>query len=157
MAITIKKTVKLNLSKVPRNKRAEVKEEIAELLLDSVLEHVSEGKSPVQGERSFKGLSKEYKKVKSKISGSTKPNMELFGDMLDDLKAVADKGSSVSIGFMKDASEKSKLKAENHNKWTSRAEKTKVPKRRFIPKGEQEFKKDIMRQVNEIINDASQD
>lgn len=150
--------MKLNLSKVPKEKRTEVKEEIAELLLDYVLEQVSEGKSPVKGEGRFKGLSKDYKKLKKKVSGSSKPNMELFGDMLDDLTAKPDEGSnSVTIGFTKDASETSRLKAENHNKWTSRANKTKVPKRRFIPKGDQEFKKEIMQKVQEIIDDANQD
>jgi len=137
---------------VPKSNRKEVKIEIAEFVEDTILEYLSRGESPVAGERKvFKSLSKEYKKIKSKVSGSSKPNMELFGDMLDDFESKADTGSSITFGLLKDASEKSKLKAENHNKWTSRALKTKVPKRRFIPKGEQGLRKEIMRDIEDII------
>lgn len=83
--------------------------------------------------------------------------MELYGDMLDDFR-VKVKGNTLSVGFDSDSSEESKLKAENHNKFTKRSINTKVPKRRFIPKGDQDFRNEIMRDIQEIIDSyASED
>lgn len=110
--------------------------------------------SPVAGEReSFTKLSPKYKKLKAKVSGSGKPNMELYGDMLDEFDVRTD-GNKVTIGFHKDASETTKLKAENHNKFTKRAMATKVPRRRFIPSDAQNFRSEIMEGVHEIVADA---
>jgi hypothetical protein len=152
MAVQVKKTLSLDLSQIPRNRRAEAKAEVAEFIEDTILEYVSRGLSPVDGEgKKFKQLSKDYKKVKGKISGSSKPNMELFGDMLDDFTSKADRGASVSFGYMGDASEESKLKADNHNKWTSKAKKTKVPKRRHVPGSEQTLRPEIMGEIDDIL------
>lgn len=157
MAIPITKKIKLDLSKIPRNSREDAKEEIAEYLLDTVLDHVSRIKSPVSGGAYKPTLSKDYKKIKAKISGSTKPNMELYGDMLDDLDARFE-GSTLSFGIHGDASEESMLKAENHNKFTARARKTKLPERSFIPRKDQDFKKSIMSDIKDIIESyADQD
>ena len=158
MAIQVKKTLHLDLSKIPKSRRAEAKEEVAEFIEDTILEYISKGESPVEGEgKKFKGLSKPYKKVKGKISGSSKPNMELFGDYLDDFESIANAGNSVSFGFMDGASEESKLKADNHNKWTSKSTKTKVPKRRHIPKGPQNLRAEIMSDVDEILEGYAED
>jgi len=78
--------------------------------------------------------------------------MELEGHMLDDFEAKI-MGTSISIGIHKGSSELSMLKAENHNKFTARAIKTKVPKRRFIPFKSQNLRKDIMKDVAEIISE----
>lgn len=144
----------MGLEEVPtKNLKDEIKQEVAEYLEDTVLDYVSQGKSPVDG-KPFKGLKKEYKKIKSKISGSSRANLELHGDMLDDFD-VRVSGNSLTIGIHKDASEQSKLKAERHNHWTKRAKtigKGKAyPKRQFIPKGEQGFTKEIMQDIREII------
>jgi len=140
------------LSKIKsRNLKQKAKEEIAEYLEDTILDYVSRGQSPVAGETAFRPLSKSYIKVKKKISGSSKPNMELYGDMLDDFSTKID-GNSISFGFHKgQASEESLLKAENHNKFTKRSMATKVPKRRFIPTSKGKLKKEIMDDINEII------
>ena len=129
---------------------------MSEYLEDTVLDYLSQGKSPVAGEKTFKPLSKDYKKIKAKISGSSKANMELHGDMLDDFD-VRFKGDTLSMGFHGDASDESKLKAENHNKFTARANKTAVPKRRFIPFKKQNLKRDIMNDINDIIDEHSDD
>lgn len=148
--------IKLNLSKIKnRQAKQEAKEQVADYLEDTILDYLSQGISPVTG-KPFIGLSKNYKKIKAKISGSTKPNMELHGDMLDDFE-VRIKGNEVSFGFHTDAHDKSKLKAENHNKFTVRSRKTKLPERRFIPYKDQKLHKDIMQDIAEIINDLSED
>ena len=155
MAINVTKTLDLDLSGVKRSKREEVKEEIREYLIDTILDYVSKAKSPVKGGK-WKALSPEYKKFKAKESGSTKANMELYGDMLDDLD-VTFKGNKADIGFGKEASETSKLKAENHNKFTKRARSTKLPERNFIPRKDQDFKKEIMEDIKSIIEEYRAD
>lgn len=159
---------KINLSDelseiTSRADRSEAKEEIREYIIDTILDYVSQGKSPVKGEKStFDALQPSYKKVKSKISGSTKPNMELFGDMLDELDARFT-GNILSVGFHADSSKETRAKADNHNKVTGKSmKKVKkgkrkgeviVPKRRFIPQGDQDFLDNISRDIKEIIED----
>ena len=172
MAIDIAKVLDIDLSGIPKENKEEAKEQIKEYLVDTILDYVSKGQSPVSGGK-WKELSPSYKKEKSKISGSSKANMELYGDMLDDLYAEF-KGSKLKVGFFGDnASEESKLKAENHNKFTKRSKKKvakgspsgrggqlKVPERNFIPRKGQNFKRDIMQDIGAIIDeyrDASQD
>ena len=154
MAIPI--TSKINLDELglddidnASDKRA-AKEEIKGYIVDTILDYVSQAKSPVSGGKWKQTLSKEYAKQKAKISGSSKPNMELYGDMLDDLDAEIT-GSMLKVGFGKEASETSKLKAENHNKFTKRARKTKTPERNFIPRKDQKFKRDILNDIKAII------
>lgn len=159
MARTIKGKIKLDLKGVPRDKRQEAMEEVADALEFEILDYVGSGNSPVKGERAFKSLSPTYKKIKDQVAAPI-PNLELTGEMLDDFQ-VKVKGNELEFGYFKDtASETSILKAENHNKWTSRANKTPVPKRRFIPKGDQGLKTPIMNRLKEIIEDyknASED
>jgi len=158
MAINVQKTIDLDLSGLSRVDKEAAKEEISEYIVDTILDYVSKGESPVSGGK-WSELSPEYKKIKAKISGSSKANMELFGDMLDDLSAEFS-GNRLKVGFGKDADELSKLKAENHNKFTARSKKKsaktkkyKVPERNFIPRKTQSFKKEIMRDISNIIND----
>lgn len=140
-----------------RSARDQAKEEIREYLEDTILDHLSRGESPVAGKpKKFRGLSKDYIAVKRKISGSTKPNMELYGDMLDDFD-VRVEGSTLSFGIHSDASDESKLKAENHNKFTARARKTKVPERSWIPKKGENLRRDIMRDINAIIQSHAEE
>lgn len=159
MAIPIIGKIKLNLSSISgsgsQTVKRLVKEEIAEYIEDTILDYVSKGKSPVSGEgKNFKSLKKSYLKLKGEISGSSKPNMELTGKMLDDFD-VRIKGSEITFGFHTDASEESKLKAENHNKATVRSNKTKVPKRRFIPINGGKLRPEIMQDIEDIIESYS--
>lgn len=118
---------------------------------------MSQQKSPVSGGAFKKTLSPAYKKIKSKESGSTKANLELTGDMLDSLSATFDK-NTLTVGINKDAGEQNMLKAENHNKFTKRAMKTKVPARQFIPRQDENFKRQIMNDIQDIIDSyASED
>lgn len=154
MAIQITKSIDLSdlLSDIKdKSAKADAKEEIKSYIVDTILDYVSKAKSPVKDGK-WSPLSKEYKKIKSEISGSSKANMDLYGDMLDDLDAEFI-GNTLKVGFGKDASDLSKLKAENHNKFTKRSQKTKLPERNFIPREDQEFKQNIMRDIKSIISD----
>lgn len=147
------------IKKINESDRDEALEEIGEYLLQSILSNVGGGKSPVQGGKYKKSLSKEYKKVKAKISGSKIANMELYGDMLDELDYKIDPiGMKVEIGFLEGSDEKQIAKADNHNKFSPESKKTKLPTRQFIPKSNQRFKKNIMKQAFEIASKyASED
>lgn len=152
MARTIKKAIKFNLKGIPLKDRPDLMQEIADNLEFEILDSVASGQSPVKGEGAFADLSPTYKKIKDKVAEPV-ANLELTGEMLDDF-SVKVKGNAVEFGYFKDdASETSILKAENHNKWTSRSNKTGVPKRRFIPKKSQALKDAIMNRLNSILEE----
>lgn len=142
----IQKTIKLNLTGIKRTDRKEAIEDAKEALLTGVLDYVSSGTSPVSGHGKFKALSKEYKKIKAKISGSKKPNLELYGDMLDALEVV-DKGNRLTIGVFNEEEAK---KADGHNNFSG---KSKLPLRRFIPTEKENFKQDIIRVIDEVLDE----
>lgn len=160
MAINVTKKLKIDFSDISsRSAKEQAKEDIKEYIVDSILEYVSRAESPVSGGKWKQTLSPEYAKEKAKISGSTKPNMELEGDMLDDLTAEFS-GNTLTVGFGSDASDLSKLKAENHNKFTARSKKKskktkkyKVPERNFIPRKDQSFKRDIQQGIKQIVKE----
>ena len=159
MAIAITNKIKLDLSKIRnRSLKQKAREEVAEFLEDTILDYLSRGQSPVSGEKkAFVPLKKgNYRKIKAETAGSTKANMELNGDMLDDFETRI-KGNIVTYGIHQNAGETSKLKAENHNKFTQRAQKSKTPKRRWIPFKEQKLRASIMKDITEIISDISEE
>lgn len=131
-----------------KNKRAAL-EDISEFIHDSILEHVSEGKSPVSREGWNRTLSPDYKKIKSKVSGSTTANMELFGDMLDALQVRVFDRNKIAIEIRGEEAEK----ADGHNKLTGRTNKflsKKKHRRRFIPGGGQTLKRAILSGIKDI-------
>ena len=156
MAIPITKKIKLDFGKVSVSERGAAKEEVAEYIVDTILDQVSSQKSPVSGGKFKASLSKNYKKIKMKESGGSKANLELTGDMLDALDARFS-GNTLSVGIHKDAGSENMLKAENHNKRTVRARKTSVPERKFIPNKDENFKRNIMRDIKDIIDSYVQD
>lgn len=154
-------TLKIDLSDIKGSnkvaRKAEAMDEIGEFLTQSILSHVGSAKTPVKGGSYKKSLSKDYKKIKKKISGSSVANMELFGDMLDALEFKAT-GNRLEIGFLKGSDQTQIDKADNHNKFSAKAKKTKLPERAFIPKDGQTFKKTIMKEIQDIVSEhASED
>jgi hypothetical protein len=147
------------IKKISQENRDEALEEIGEYLLQEILTSVGGGKTPVQGGRYKKTLSKAYKSEKKKISSSTIANMELHGDMLDALDFKIDVNKmNVEIGFLEGAEQQQIDKADNHNKFSAKAKKTKLPARQFIPRSNERFKKKIMKEVQSIAEGyASQD
>jgi len=122
------------------------------MLIDLILENTAKLKSSVSGGKWKKTLSPEYKKQKKKVAPGI-PNMELTGDMLDALtfKPYRD-GVEVGVFDREEA-----LKAENHNKFTARSRKTKVPERQFIPRKDQKFKKEILTELKTLAKEVVDD
>ena len=104
------------------------KEGLAYAIIDQIVERTRDGKS-VKGNR-FKKLSKAYADIK----GSSKVNLTLDGDMLDELDIVSIKGNKVKIGW--DDTLQSN-KAFNHDTGDT------LPKREFFGVTEGELKKII--------------
>jgi len=147
-----KVTFKMNL----RTKLKEIedkdafKEEVGNYIVEQILEDASNSRSSVSG-KLWKGLSKDYKAEKAKISGSLKANLELHGNMLDSLtfKKYRD---GIEVGFF-DKNEAQK--ADNHNKFSSKSKKTKLPKRQSIPKKNENFRKSILNEIDAIKEEFS--
>jgi len=127
------------------NKQA-VLEEISDLIKDEILAHVSDGKSPVEGEGTFKKLNKDY--AKKEKFGDTNPNLDLTGDMLDSLTVRPNKGK-IEV-FVEGGSKLMRGKVEGHNQHDSSLT-PKIRKRRFIPDENQTFKRGIMRTIKDIL------
>lgn len=123
-----------------------LKNDIGNYLIEQTLQDVGSARSPVTG-RSFKDLSKKYKKLKSKLA-SPIPNLELKGDMLDAYK-FKKTSDGIEIGIF---NRKQAQKADNHNKFSSESLETKVPARPFIPKeGRDNYRPDIRKEISRII------
>lgn len=137
----------VDTSELKLDEKETLKNELGELLYDLILKDTSNQRSAVSGQR-WKGLSKEYKKIKSKVAPGI-ANLELTGDMLDALE-VRNYRDGVEIGVFDPVEA---LKAENHNKFTARAERTKLPKRQFIPKKDESFRPGIIRELTKLAED----
>jgi hypothetical protein len=145
----VSKLIRLDLSRIPSDKIADAKKEVGDYLIEEILRHVGDGKSPVQGER-WKSLSKEY--ADENKGGNRTPTMQLYGDLLDSLKAEDVGRDAIKIGhFGRQAP-----KADGHNQHSVEAKlwatSREFPKRRYIPEGSQKFKSNIERGINDILD-----
>jgi len=129
----------------PSENLSDAVEDIKNFVLDSVLDSVGEARSPVSGYGKFKGLNKDYKKIKGKQSSSVIANLELTGDMLDALEVVEVKDR---LRIRIKGSESGK--ADGHNNHSG---KSRLPTRRFIPGSGETFKRDIISGIKEIVGE----
>ena len=146
----VTKKLKINLRGVDPDDRRSVLEEIGEFVVDSILDRVGEGKSPVEKEK-FKKLSKEY--AEREKSGDRTPNLDLFGDMLDALDFQVNVSSGeVEIGIF-DSDEAAKAFGHNTGFQGHPTLKGKGLKRRFIPRESQRFDSEIRSGIRDIIEE----
>lgn len=137
------KKLKFDLSTVPRHKRIDVRNEIGKTIVNEILRFTKGGKSPVSGE-SFKKLSINY--ADDKKGGNRTPNLRLSRDMTKAIEFKT-KGINLEVGIFKSGE---KGKADGHNNFSGLSS---LPKRRFIPQDDQNFKRDINTKINKIINE----
>jgi len=150
-------TKKLNKIK-DKNLRDEAANEVGQFLVDYILDKVGESSSPVEKGIYESILTKDYKKVKSEISGNTSANMELFGDMLDALEYTVNDGK-VEVGIF---DQDQAVKAYGHNTGFKGHPNAKMRgnkyKRQFIPSKSKNFNKEAREGISRIIDDyASKD
>jgi hypothetical protein len=142
------KEIILDLDGIPKEQQSEVKDAVGEYLLNSILDTVAGGQSPVAGAKPFKKLSKKY--AEREKDGDTNPNLYLLGDMLGSLDyKYTSKG--LAIGIMDDSQ---RPKADGHNNFSG---DSKLPQRRFIPGESQTFKSEIIDGVNDIVSQYKTD
>lgn len=143
--MAVVKRMTLNLDGIPTERRQEAKEEVAQLFIDATLESVSRGESPVAGEGSFERLSSEY--ADREKGGNRTANMELSGDMLDELSEEISpiEDNWIEIGIRSGLAAE---KAESHNHHSGAGRN---PRRRFIPGPSQVYSSDIMRESERIL------
>lgn len=149
--MAVKKRMNLDISDLPSDLKQQAKQEVAQLIIDSTLEYVSRGESPVGGERTWKQLSEEY--ANREKGGNRTPNMELSGQMLDNFRSTISDTSEnwIEVGIEGGEAED---KAESHNHFSGQG---KNPRRRFIPDENQNYRMDIMREVKRIENAKRQE
>lgn len=142
----------LNLSEdirgLDRSQKDELLSQIGELLVEQILSSVADSKSPVNG-NSFAPLSKDYATIKKAETGSSKPNLDLTGSMLQSLDFNVS-GNNIEIGvFGEDAG-----KADGHNNFSG---SSKLPTRQFLPDTGEEFDKSIMSLISDTVDQYKAD
>jgi len=138
------------LSKVPKEERQKTLNEVGTYLVEQILENCGRAQTSVANGKWKQKLSDAYLRRKQKESSSSAPNMELTGAMLDALEFKVS-GNTVEVGIF---DQYEAQKADNHNKFSAASQPTKVPQRQFIPRKNEQFKRDIMNEVNQIIEEA---
>lgn len=126
--------------------RMAVKQDIGDFLISSIVEYTQQGESPVEGEF-FSSLNTKY--AKRMKSGDTTPNLYLKGKMLPSLElGTSELGDEyIAIGIWEGTETG---KADGHNRHHSY--KPNLPKRRFIPMDYQNFRPEIMEEINSIVD-----
>jgi hypothetical protein len=146
--------IKVDVPSNTTKPKDEVLDEIGQYLVDSILDYVGEGKSPVSGYPSFKKLSAEY--AKNMKAGDDNPNLDLTGSMLDSL-GFRVSGDTINIGIFGGSADKTKAFAHNTGFEGHPVLESKSLIRRFIPDDEsgEVFKKDILSGVDRILDEHS--
>lgn len=138
----ITKKIKLDLNGIPEEVHAEVKEAVGEHIVNSVLDAMAAGESPVEGEKAWKQLDKKY--AEKFHGGDRTPRLELEGDLKAAL-GFEPTDNGLIVGILDDSQAP---KADGHNNFSGQSS---LPRRRFIPSRVQEFNSDIMDEVENII------
>lgn len=132
-------------AKVPKELKGEISKEVGEYLKEQILTYVASSSTPVSGASYKSSLSKSYAKFKKSEVGNTLANLELTGEMLDQLDyRVTSAGVEVGVYGS------SARKADGHNNFSGSSD---LPERRFLPKEGEAFKAQITKEVTRIIED----
>lgn len=142
-------SIDLGIAGLPAHIKNDIIQEAGEFLVEQTLLSLGDAKSPVSGE-SFPALSKEYKAKKVAEGGRPVPDLELAGDLKDAL-TFRPTETGLEIGFFGSEADK----ADGHLKFSGRENHT--PKRRFLPAEGQNFKRDIVQEVDRIVSEKSGD
>lgn len=132
------------LTGLTRAQKKEVREQIAELIIEQTLKDLADQRSPIEGYGKFAKLSPEYAAEKMALTGSKAANLDLSGEMISETDYRVEGDSKIEIGVYGDAAPR----ADGHNNLSGKSE---LPIRRFIPgKGEQ-YKSDIMQMIKDTV------
>ena len=121
-----------------------IKDEVGELLVETILLAVGSSRSPISGE-DWPPLSNDYADFKQNEGRGSRANMELNGDMLDALEFVR-----TVEGIRLQITGDQAPKADGHNNFSGESS---LPRRKFLPERGDTFKGEINNQVDAIISD----
>lgn len=140
----------LNLpSDLDSSEREELMTEIGDYLLTEVLDYVASGVSPVTG-KEFKNLKKSY--ADAEKGGDDTANLDLNGDMMRavEVKVEADR---IKLGIFEDEDQAIKLYGHNTGFKGHPWLEGKAPQRKVIPDKKEDFAKDIMAGVSDLVEE----
>jgi hypothetical protein len=135
---------------LPKELKKEIAAEAGTFLVEQILSKVGDSQSPVSGER-FPALSPDYKKFKKAQGGTSSPDLELTGKMLNSLDFKVNENGTIDIGIFGNAAPQ----ADGHNKFSGK--ENGIPQRRFLPAEGQSFKSEIVDRIDQIIADKMVD
>lgn len=135
------------LDKISDGLKDEALGEIADFILETVLENTGNGQSSAGSGGSWAELSPEYKKQKDAAGYTDEANLERTGDMLSALKTEID-GEEIRL-FVEEGEQSAK--ADGHCNHSGSARKWQKP-RIFVPKPKQKFSPDILEGIRDIIS-----
>lgn len=135
--------------KLPDTVKTRIKNDVGDFLVEKILATVGQAKSPVAGGDWKSTLSPEYKKKKLSEGLSGKADMELEGDMLNDL-TFKETSDGIDIGWFGDQAPK----ADGHNNFSGKSD---LPRRQSLPEEGQEFISGIQKEIEKIVSDAIAD
>jgi len=139
------------LGELSEQQKTLAKQEVADYLKNEVLRKLDAGTSPVQGEGRFRVLTSDYA-IREK-GGRRLSNLELEGDLKDDLVSVPAEDSFIKFGHEGEQVPK----ADGHNQLSGKAQSWArikgFPRRRYIPDDNQGFSRDIESGIRSIIED----
>ena len=150
--VSYKLNLKDLLEDVPKDDREDAAYEAGEVALEKIHDYMDRELSPVKGQGSFKGLSKEYKEFKKTKVGNTDPNLRLTGRLIESMDVDADdKSFTISVEGKQNIG-----KAHNHN--TDASKRSPLPKRQFLPndRNGESLKRDVVKAIKETINKYKQ-
>lgn len=129
--------------------KKEFMDKVGQYLVDSMLDKIADGVSPVSGGGTFKKLTKNY--ADEEKGGERTANMDEHGDMLSALtyKIV---GNKIQVGIF-DPDQAIKSYAHNTGFKGHPFLDGKAPKRQFIPDEGQKLKKEILAGIGDITDE----
>ncbi len=131
--------------KLPEDLKQKVAEDVGNYLKEQVLLSVSQSKSPISGGKFKPTLSPAYAKEKVQFGARAIANLELTGEMLDQLDFEVTK-DGLEFGIFGDSAPR----ADGHNNFSGAS---KLPQRKFLPEAGEAFKAEIKREAERLIND----
>ena len=149
MPVLLQKELRLNLNRIPYNRRDRVMEDVKDYLFKETIRYVRKGFSPVSGHGQFKKLDPNY--AKEEKGGNRTPNLSLEGDMFDEYD-INHVGNIIRVGYFMG---KESDQADGHNQLTEKAKKwaskSGMPLRRWIPSPDETYSKGIMDGIERIL------
>lgn len=145
MKVQIKGLKKLNkkMTKMLPDARTRWAKDMKANIVDSIVEKIVSGISPVKGQNRYKKYSEGYSKKKGR---SAPVDLVDSGDMLNNMRARQTNSKNIIIEF---PDKEQNAKASYHNDGEG-----KLPQRKILPTGRNTFKADIMSKIIDALNKA---